>query len=97
VVSVRLQSAARRDLAQILEYSIDEFGRGVADAYFSGFEEAFAGLKVHPRKAPFFGRISPPIRCLIYRSHRIFYDIEGDKVWIRRILHKSMDARSHLI
>jgi len=93
---VRLREAARRDLADILDYSIERFGAAVAEAYMNGFTAAFAGLGDQPRMGVVLENIRPPVHCLIYRSHRIFYDIQDDTVWIVRILHVAMDARSRL-
>lgn len=96
MAKVRLREAARRDLTEILDHSVERFGVAVAESYMNGFSDAFAGLGDHPRKGVVLEDIRPPVHCLVYRSHRIFYDIDDDTVWIIRVLHVAMDARSRL-
>ena len=94
---VELSEDAAADLDGISIYSVATFGGDVAVAYMQGFKDAFALLAEHPRiGAPYKG-IDPPIFSLPNRSHRIYYDIDGDRVIIQRILHKSRDAEKWLL
>ena len=96
VAEVRLRAAADADLASILEFSVARFGEEVGEAYLRSFEQAFDLLRRHPMAGALRLEIDPPIRCLPHRSHRIFYDMEGDIVWIVRVLHHAMDAEGRL-
>jgi toxin ParE1/3/4 len=96
VAEVRLRQAADADLAAILAYSVAEFGAAVGEAYLRSFERAFDLLRRHPEVGALREEIDPPIRCLSDRSHRIFYDVEGQTVWIVRVLHHAMDAENWL-
>jgi toxin ParE1/3/4 len=96
VADVRLRQAADADLAAILEYSVAEFGAVAAEAYLRSFDKAFDLLRRHPEAGALRQEIDPPIRCLPHRSHRIFYDVEGNTVWIVRVLHYAMDAQNWL-
>ena len=93
---LRLSAAARADLVEIRKFSVGEFGRDVADAYFRGFNQAFALL----RDRPFAGAARPEagaaIRCLTHRRHRIFYRIDGDLVLIIRVIHHARNAHRDL-
>jgi toxin ParE1/3/4 len=96
VAEVRLRAAADADLAEILEYSIERWGEAVGEAYLAGFGEAFELLARHPLAGTLRADIHPPIRCLPHRSHRIFYDLDGETVWIVRVLHHALDVERWL-
>lgn len=85
--------AARTDLLEIREYSIEQFGGDVADTYFLGFDEAFDLLASHPLIGPARPELGKGIRCLVHRRHRIFYSFDGETVLIVRIVHHAMDVR----
>lgn len=91
-----LSDDADADLADILDYSISTFGAAVADDYLLSFEAAFDLLRRHPLAGAMRQDIAPPIHCLPHRSHRIFYDIEGEEIVVQRVLHYAMDAQRHL-
>lgn len=96
MADLRFRPAARRDLAEILEYSLEQFGAGIAEAYLASFENAFETLRAFPGAGAIQGGINKPIHCYIHRSHRIFYDRAGSVIWVIRILHKARDARRWL-
>ncbi len=88
--------AARTDLLEIREYSIEQFGGDVADTYFLGFDEAFDLLASHPLIGSARPELGKGIRCLVHRRHRIFYSFDGETVLIVRIVHHAMDVRRAL-
>jgi toxin ParE1/3/4 len=88
--------AAIADLDEIREYSIEQFDADVADAYFLGFDEAFALLARHPKAGQAYPELGKGVRCLIHRKHRIFYFITSDEVRIIRIIHHAQDVRRAL-
>jgi toxin ParE1/3/4 len=77
-------------------YSLEMFGRDVADAYMFGFFGAFEQLTDFPESGARYDRVDASLRCLPYRSHRIFYDYDGTTVTIVRILHQAMDGAGNL-
>jgi toxin ParE1/3/4 len=89
-----IKAAARAELAHIYEYSVAEFGWQVAEAYIFGLRQAFDRLLEFPFIGPIYPDVSPEVRVLLHRSHRIFYRIEGDMVLIVRVLHKHRDMRA---
>ena len=91
-----LKAVARADLADILEYSVSEFGRRVAAKYMRGLSHAFTRLEEYPEIGPLSPDIAPEIRLLRYRNHHIFYRIEGDLILVMRVLHHAMDAKGRL-
>lgn len=92
MAEVRLRAAAYADLAAILDYSVEQWGEEIGEAYLASFGEAFDLLARHPLAGALRAEITPPIRCLPHRSHRIFYDVDGETVWIVRVLHHAMDV-----
>jgi toxin ParE1/3/4 len=97
LATIEISDEAAADLDDIGVYSIATFGGPVAVAYMQGFKQAFALLSEHPRIGALHEDIDPPIHSLPHRSHRIYYDIDGDRVIIQRILHKSQDAEQWLL
>ncbi len=89
-----IKAAARAELAQIYEYSVAEFGWQVAETYLLGLRHAFDRLLEFPFIGPVYPDVTPEIRVLLHRSHRIFYRIEGDMVLIVRVLNKRRDVRA---
>lgn len=96
MIEVRLSPAARIDLEGIRQYSLDTFDPAVADSYFLGFDAAFDLLSNHPRVGATAPELGKDIRCLVHRSHRLFYRIDKKMVLIVRIVHHAQDARSAL-
>ena len=89
-----IKATARAELAQIYNYSVAEFGPTVAETYLTGLRNAVERLLEFPFMGTIYPDVIPEIRVILYRSHRVFYRIEGDKVLIVRILHKMRDARA---
>lgn len=78
------------------EYGAEHFGDAAADAYMRGTNEAFlllADLPFAAEARPDFGK---GVRCHVYRSHRILYRVDGEIVFVQRILHHSRDVPRHL-
>jgi toxin ParE1/3/4 len=96
VAEIKLSSAARRDLARIDEFSAAQFGDDVADDYLRGLNAAFELLKRHPKAGQLRRDYGKVTRCKVYRSHRILYRLEGDTVFVQRILHHSQHVPNHL-
>jgi toxin ParE1/3/4 len=88
--------AAIADLDDIREYSIQQFDTDVADAYFLGFDDAFALLANHPKAGQAYPELGEGVRCLVHRKHRIFYYVTADIVRIIRIIHHARDAQRAL-
>ena len=97
MAKLRLSESAKRDLAEIDEFGMIEFGALVADEYSNGFSETFALLREHSLSGPARPELGQGVRCIVYRRHRIFYVVLNDRVQISRIFHHSRDVRrSHL-
>ncbi len=84
------------DFDAIDAYSFEEFGEDIADAYMRGFDELFELLRSHPKAGMAASELGKGIRKLTHRQHRIFYTVDGDLVFIARILHHAMDPKRAL-
>ena len=80
------------DIDAITGFSIEQFGRDVADGYLVGLEAACELLREFPELAPVHPGVRPSMRCLVYRSHRIFYRVGKNGILIVRILHHARDT-----
>jgi toxin ParE1/3/4 len=89
---LELSREADADVVGILEYGAVHYGWDRAEAYAASFDESFAVLLEHPRIGALYPDVRPPIHSWPHGSHRIYYDIEGDTIVVRRILHKSVDV-----
>jgi toxin ParE1/3/4 len=86
-----LSAAARRDLIEIDRHSVAHFGIEHARAYLDGLEQAIESLAVFPLKGVERESRGRAFRCLIYRSHLIFYQISTDAVRVVRVLDGRRD------
>ncbi|MDV3458703.1 type II toxin-antitoxin system RelE/ParE family toxin [Sphingomonas sp. HF-S4] len=89
---VTLSEAADADIAEILSYSIASHGRAAAEIYVGGIKRASELLIDHPAAGVAHPDIDPLVRSLPYRAHRLYYQIEPERILVLRVLHRSMDA-----
>ena len=93
---VEVSEAANADLDAILDYGVGRFGEEVAEAYVRRFQDVYDLIAEHPFAGALHGSVRPPIRSLPCGSHRVYYDVVGDRAVVRRVLHQSMDVERHL-
>ena len=96
MIAVEISEAANADLDAIYDYGAEWFGERAAEAYVRRFNAAYRLIADFPHSGAIHDRVRPPIRSLPCGSHRVYYDIEGARAIVRRILHKSMDVERHL-
>jgi toxin ParE1/3/4 len=85
--SLRFSAEASADFDDIVTFGLERFGRSVGLAYARGLRAACRRLCDQPGVAPYYPTVHPPARCLVHRSHRVFYRVEPERVLIVRILH----------
>lgn len=93
---LELSRQAESDLADIRDYSVEQFGLARAISYLDAIETAFRRIMTYPEMGGVHGKIEPPVRSLACHRHRIFYVIERDAIVVQRILHGAMDVDRHL-
>ena len=80
-------------MAEIDDYGTDAFGDEVAADYARGFNDMWDRLERHPRIGPRQPKLGRLVRCIVHRSHRIFYEVDGEVVLILRIFHHARDVK----
>ncbi|MBA3879133.1 MAG: plasmid stabilization protein ParE [Sphingobium sp.] len=93
---LRLSRRAENDLADIRDYSVEQFGAERAIAYLDAIEAAFRLILDYPEIGGVHLKVVPPVRSYAVQRHRIFYSVEAGVVLIVRVLHKAMDPARHL-
>ncbi|WP_374414668.1 type II toxin-antitoxin system RelE/ParE family toxin [Novosphingobium colocasiae] len=96
MVEVRLSVTANADLAEIDAYGTEQFGIDAAGSYLQAFDKIFERLGRFPHSGEERLDYGQGIRCVFYRSHRILYLVEADRIVIARVLHHSRDVPRHL-
>ncbi|HJV41458.1 type II toxin-antitoxin system RelE/ParE family toxin [Caulobacter sp.] len=93
--SYRLSVLARLDLIEIWNYSRDQWGERRAEAYLRSIQTTIETVANNPHAGGRDDALRKGYRRRAVQSHVIFYRAERG-VEIVRVLHQSMDAKSHL-
>ncbi|MDF1735659.1 MAG: type II toxin-antitoxin system RelE/ParE family toxin [Minwuia sp.] len=86
----RLSRRAARDVEEILQHSLEQFGIQAADRYVTALQETFNLLAENPLIARERREHDPPVRIFPARRHRVIYVQDGGGIWILRVLHDRM-------
>ena len=93
----RLSAAADADMRKIAAHSLQHWGQPQRDSYIGELFGAFGRLAETPQIATGIDSIREGYRKFPQGSHVIFFrESESDGREIIRILHKRMDAGTHL-
>ena len=92
----RLSAAAADDLAEIADYSFEQFGIEQALQYGDQLEQCMQHLANNPLMGASAEFLAPELRRFEFRSHSIFYCPVADGVRIIRVLHRLMDVDRHI-
>ena len=87
----KLTGAARRDLLQIRQFTIERWGREQWLRYFAGLSEAFEQIAADPECGRPRDVLSKGLRSLTYETHMIFFGPvrhASGAVVILRVLHQ---------
>jgi len=91
-----LSSLADHDLADIANFSIDQFGIEQARHYRDGLKICFQTIADAPRIGRNADQLASGLRRYAHQSHVVFYKPTAKGVHIVRVLHNSMDVTRHL-
>ncbi len=83
-----LAPEAENDLLDIALYGLINFGLIPSEQYRDGLKKRFQELADHPHRYQAIDEIRQGYRRSVYRSHSIYYRIEGNGVAIMRILNR---------
>jgi toxin ParE1/3/4 len=92
----KLSIKATKDIQDIIEYTIKDFGYDTMLAYYNSLEKCLYTLSENPDIGLNYNHIDSGYLCFYHRSHAIFYKEKGDDIFIIRILNKNMDIPQHL-
>lgn len=92
-----LTNKAVEDLAQIWNYTYDEWSENQADKYYSLLLDSCQEIAENPSKGKKYDLVSEKLLGYKSNKHIIFYMIiSNDEIEVIRILHESMDLKSKL-
>lgn len=96
-MTYKLSNAAARDIAELLEQSLAEFGLQQAESSYTSLTRCLELLGDNPEAGRSAGEIRPGYRRFPHKSHPIFYKpLARDNILVVRILHHHMDAIRHV-
>jgi toxin ParE1/3/4 len=87
---------ARRDIEEIWEYSVDQFGVDKAETYLRDIQRAVMTVTEDPGRGLGCDEIRPGYRKFSVGSHILFFKASATRLVIVRILHRRMDFNRHL-
>jgi toxin ParE1/3/4 len=96
----RLTSKAKRDLADIRRFTLEQWGEEKAENYLKTIYEKIRLVAAHP--AIGINRseslnIGSEIRGIVCASHVIYYTILENHITVVAVLHHGMVPRTHLL
>lgn len=92
----RLAPAAQRDLDEIFDYTVEQWGLEQAARYMAVIERACARSAEAPDMAQDCGYIRAGYLRANVQRHAIYFRVEPHGIAIIRILHQRMEASRHL-
>jgi toxin ParE1/3/4 len=93
----RLTNLAVKDLADIWNYTFDEWSERQADFYYGQLVDSFERIAVNPGAGRSYEEVRKTLLGIHINKHIIFYEMAANQeVVIIRILHERMDIESRL-
>jgi toxin ParE1/3/4 len=90
-----LSEASARDIENIFERSLIDFGLAQTEQYFHTLKNCLVLLAENPGMGTAADDLQAGYRRFPHESHVIFYTVSESDIFIVRILHKSMDIIDH--
>lgn len=87
---------AENDLIGIWLYSFEQWGPAQADHYLDAIGTALLLLAENPLMGSACDTIRPGYRHFLVREHDLYYRIEGNELYLVRVLAKDMLVERHL-
>ncbi|MCP4933754.1 MAG: type II toxin-antitoxin system RelE/ParE family toxin, partial [bacterium] len=96
MASVEFSRRATLDLIRIEDYSIEMWGRKVAERYLDGFNHAIERLQAHPDLLKTEQDLSSRLKFYRVEQHFLICDVIDETIYIVAIRHGSMDLPAML-
>ena len=94
---IHLTRTAARDIEELKQFSLAEFGAALTADYLGGLRETLVRLCDHPGIGTARDDLRDGTRSLRYRSHRIYYRPAPEALVIQRVLHYARMVRRDMI
>jgi len=95
VSAVRVTPRALKDLDDIADYTLENWGARQAEKYLAELSQRFKWLADNPDAGQVRDEIGEGYRSYRQGSHQIFYLVEDDVVAIVGVPHGSMDIDAY--
>jgi len=79
--------SARRDIIEILEYTLQTWDEEQSDAYAADLDAGIATLASYPNLGSEVSPKQPGLRRFKVREHLILYRVESDELIVLRVVH----------
>jgi len=97
MVRYKLTNEAVKDLAQIWNYTFNEWSENQADTYYHMLLENCKELASNPNLGKNYSEVTQNLLGFKAGRHLIFYRrIEENEIEITRILHEQMDLKNRI-
>lgn len=96
MAAVSLTRRAFRDLHDIERYSVERWGKTVAEDYLNDLEQGLNRLRENPKLLRTKDGISPDFSLYRVREHFLVCTLSADRVFVLTIRHGSMDLPRRL-
>ena len=93
---IYLSHFAIEDLLVIWEYSEDQFGDEIASSYQRSLNQGIERLTYDAYIGKRCEKLKTRYRCLKVEHHLIYYKVEGNDIFIYRVLHEKQDHEAFL-
>lgn len=92
---VRISRRATRDVREIWDYTVEQWGQGQAEIYVGRIEAAVEAIALEPGLGRRCDETGRGYRRYIVGSHILFHRTAGKAVFVGRLLHQRIDIRRH--
>lgn len=93
---IRPDRRAESDIEDIYINTFSHFGLRQAERYLSGLLHRIDQLRENPEIGTKVDGSDERVRCLVYRSHKVYYRHDAMTVHIIRIIDGRRDTERHL-
>jgi toxin ParE1/3/4 len=91
---IELSEPARQDFRDILNYTLQKWGERQLVLYRDKVKAALRTIAAAPKRR----KENPSgLRLFPVGQHKLFYRIEGGRIFVLRILHSRMSETGHLV
>ncbi|MBM3341718.1 MAG: type II toxin-antitoxin system RelE/ParE family toxin [Betaproteobacteria bacterium] len=94
--TVVLSELAALDLADILQYTLEQWGERQMDVYAAKLNRGLRQLAANPRLGKPRDDWYPGCRCFAVEHHLVLYEVEAQEVRVARFFHERVDVPRHL-